>query len=61
MADRPCDVSGCSGQLFTRDDRLFQCGKCGVIYNPRPYPVRRDPNYTKADLLGPENYPSLCQ
>ena len=59
MADRPCSVSGCDGQLFTRDDRLFQCGKCGVIYNPRPWPVRRGSRLTPADLVGPNNYEHL--
>ena len=63
MAGRVCDVPACSGQVLysARMDGSEVCQKCGVVYNPRPYPVRRDPHYTAADLLGPERYPSLQQ
>ena len=59
MADRPCNVSGCGGQLITRDDRTIACQKCGTIYNPRPWPVRRGSKLSPADLVGPNNYEHL--
>ena len=58
MVERDCDL--CGGQVIWAKNRAGKCQKCGVVFNPPIYPLS-DPNYTLADLLGPENYPSLCQ
>ena len=57
MVERACDL--CGGLVIWAKN-TGKCQKCGVVFNPSVYPLS-DPNYRPADLLGPENYPSLCQ
>ena len=57
MVERDCDL--CGG-LVVWDKTVGKCQKCGVVFNPPIYPLS-DPSHSPADLLGPENYPSLCQ
>ena len=58
---RVCDVPGCGGKVLfsARKDGSEFCAGCGVIYNPRPWPVKTGSRLSRADLVGPNNYESL--